>query len=167
LIQVNPAGRFGRRIFLMLPMWVVAADSSECRIFVTHVPAGPLQELETLSHPEGRMHEQALVSDAPGRAFDSKGAGRHAMEVQVSAKKHEAILFAGRIAARLEAGRVHREFDKLALLVAPEFLGLLRDKLGPQLRTLVLHEVDKNPSGLKAQAIRARLPERLYPARPA
>ncbi len=144
-------------------MWIVAAGSGECRIFVAHAPAGPLQELETLSHPEGRMHEQALASDAPGRAFDSEGAGRHAMEVQVSPKKHEAMMFAGRIATRLEAGRVHREFDKLALLAAPEFLGLLRDKLNPQLRALVLHEVDKNPSGLKADAIRARLPERLYP----
>lgn len=152
---------------LMASMWIVAADSSQCRIFAAHAPDGALQELETLSHPEARLQEQALVSDSPGRAFDSKGAGRHAMEVEVSAKKHEAMMFAGRIAARLDAGRVRRDFDKLALVAAPEFLGLLRGKLGPQLRALVLHEVDTNPSGMKADAIRARLPERLYSTPPA
>ncbi|HEX6319867.1 MAG TPA: host attachment protein [Burkholderiales bacterium] len=146
----------------MLPMWIVVADSSACRLFEVSAPAGPLQELEALSHPEGRLREQDLVSDLPGRTFDSQGAGRHAKEVEVSPKKHEAIVFAGRIAERLEAGRTGNAFDKLALIAPPEFLGLLRDKLNPQLRALVLHEVDKNVSRLDPAAIRARLPERLF-----
>lgn len=115
-----------------------------------------------LSHPEGRLHEQDLVSDRPGRTFDSQGTGRHAKEVEVGPKKHEAIVFAGRIAERLEAGRVRNAFDKLALIAPPEFLGLLRDALNPQLRALVLHEVDKNVSRLDPAAIRTRLPERLF-----
>lgn len=146
----------------MLPIWVIAADSTACRIFSAGAPAGPLQEIEVLSHPEGRLREQDLVSDRPGRTFDSKGAGRHAKEVELGPKKHEAIVFAGRIAERLEAGRVRNAFDKLALVAPPEFLGLLRDKLSPQLRALVLHEVDKNLSRMDAAAIRVRLPERLF-----
>jgi protein required for attachment to host cells len=146
----------------MLPMWIVVADSSACRLFEVSEPAGPLQELEVLSHPEGRLREQDLVSDLPGRTFDSQGAGRHAKEAEVGPKKHEAIVFAGRIADRLEAGRVRNTFDKLALIAPPEFLGLLRDKLSPQLRALMLHEVDKNVSRLDPAAIRARLPERLF-----
>lgn len=62
--------------------WVVVADSSSCRLFAAGKPIGPLQELESLVHPEGRMHGRDLVSGQPGRAFDSKGAGRHAMEPQ-------------------------------------------------------------------------------------
>lgn len=145
-------------------MWIVAADSSACRLFAAGAPAGALQEIETLSHPEGRLREQDLVSDLPGRTFDSQGAGRHAKEVEVGPKKHGAIVFAGRIVERLEAGRVRNAFDKLALIAPPEFLGLLRDELTPQLRALVLHEVDKNVSRLDAAAIRTRLPERLFPA---
>jgi protein required for attachment to host cells len=146
-------------------MWIVVADSSACRLFAAGAPAGPLQELEVLSHPEGRLREQDLASDRPGRTFDSQGAGRHAKEAEVSPKKHEAVVFAGRIAERLEAGRVGHAFDKLALVAPPEFLGLLRDKLSPPLRALVLHELDKNVSRLDPAEIRARLPEQLFPAR--
>lgn len=145
----------------MARIWIVAADSTTCRILIADSPTAPLEEIEVLEHPEGRMHERDLVSDQPGRAFDSFGAGRHAMEVQVSPKQHEAMLFAGRIAARLEAARVKHDFDTLAIVAAPRFLGLLRDKLNPHLRALVRHEVDKNPRRLKADTIRKHLPKRL------
>ena len=145
-------------------MYIAVADSAGCRLFAADEPTGPLRELEDLSHPEARLHERDLVSDLPGRAFDSMGAGRHAMEVQVSPKKQEAINFAGRIAERLEAGRTNNEFDKLALVAAPEFLGLLRDKLSAPLRGLVTHEIGKNLVREDARTIRARLPEKLFPA---
>src|SRR5690606_9286808 len=115
LIHFRAPGNASCTTSRMLPMWIVVADSSACRLFAADAPAGPLQELEVLSHPEGRLHEQDLVSDRPGRTFDSQGAGRHAKEVEVGPKKHEAIVFAGRIAERLEAGRVRNAFDKLAL----------------------------------------------------
>jgi protein required for attachment to host cells len=143
-------------------MWIAVADSAGCRLFAADGPSGPLREIEDLSHPEARLPERDLVSDLPGRAFDSKGAGRHAMEVQVSPKKQEAINFAGRVVQRLEAGRTKNEFDKLALVAAPEFLGLLREKLNPQLRALVVHELGKNLVREDARAIRASLPEKLY-----
>ncbi|MGE0873933.1 MAG: host attachment protein [Burkholderiales bacterium] len=148
----------------MARMWIIAADSTTCRILVADSPSAALEEIEVLEHPEGRMHERDLVSDQPGRAFDSFGAGRHAMEVQVSPKQHEAMLFAGRIAARLEAARVKHDFDTLSIVAAPRFLGLLRDKLNPHLRALVRYEVDKNPRRLKADAIRKQLPQRLFRA---
>jgi protein required for attachment to host cells len=143
-------------------MWIIAADSTACRIFVADSPAAQLREIEVLSNPQGRLREQDLVSDLPGRTFDSAGPGRHAKEVEVGPKKHEAVLFAGRVVERLEAGRVRHEFDKLAIVAAPEFLGLLRDKLTPPLRALVLHEIDKNVSRLDPKEIRSRLPERLF-----
>jgi hypothetical protein len=58
-------------------MWVIAADSTACRIFAAGAPAGPLRE-------------QDLVSDLPGRTFDSKGAGRHAKQVPVGPKEARA-----------------------------------------------------------------------------
>lgn len=63
---------------------------------------------------------------------------------------------ARRLAARRCGARAQR--------MRPEFLGLLRDKLNPQLRALVQHEIHKNLAHEDAAAIRARLPERLFPA---
>ncbi|HVL36374.1 MAG TPA: host attachment protein [Burkholderiales bacterium] len=144
----------------MRTLWIVAADSSACRIFAADT--GELRELEVLSHPEARLREQELVSDLPGRTFDSAGPGRHAKEAEVSPKKHEAIQFAGRIVQRLEAARAGHEFERLAIVAAPELLGLLRDKLTPGLRALVVHEADKNITRLDPKDIRSRIPEELF-----
>jgi len=146
----------------MPPAWIVVADSSACRLFTAETPAGALEEIESFVHPEGRMHERDLTSDLPGRAFDSKGMGRHAMEAQVSPKKHEAMAFAGRIARRLAEGRARREFEQLVLVAPPAFLGVLRERLDRQVRACVAREVGKNMSRLKPAALRARLPKRLY-----
>lgn len=46
-----------------------------------------MEELEGLKHPASRAHERDLISDRPGRSFDSFGSGRHAMEEEVSLKQ--------------------------------------------------------------------------------
>ncbi|MCW8855424.1 MAG: host attachment protein, partial [Gammaproteobacteria bacterium] len=51
----------------MSTTWVVVADSSRARIFTAETSTSALQEIETLAHPEGRLHEQALSSDLPGK----------------------------------------------------------------------------------------------------
>jgi protein required for attachment to host cells len=145
----------------MAKWWVVVADSAQARLFSVTGPMGPLEELETLAHPEGRMREQDLVSDLPGRTFDSAGEGRHGKEVPVRPKQQEAIRFAEKVAERLETGRKNLEFGSLIIVAAPAFLGLLRDKLTPQLRALVTLEMNKNLVRQDAREIRALLPERL------
>lgn len=143
-------------------VWIVVADSATARIFAAATPTGPLEERATLAHPEGRMHEQELVSDLPGRTFDSVGAGRHKKEVEVGPKKHEAIKFAERIAQQLETGRVQGRYETLLLVAAPDFLGLLREKLGQQTAARVHLEIDKDLTKHDAGDIRQALPERLF-----
>jgi protein required for attachment to host cells len=146
----------------MAATWVVVADRSVARLLAAATPMGPLEEFEVIEHPEGRMRAQALTSDLPGRAFDSKGRGRHALESEVGPRKHEAIDFARRVAARLAAGRTAGEVERIILVAAPEFLGLLRDALGGEVRKLVVAEYAQNVVSESAADIRRRLPERLY-----
>ena len=82
-----------------------------------------------LVHPESRQHEQELTSDLPGRAFDSGGQGRHAMGTEISPKEQEAITFAKMVSDYLETARVQHSYEKLVLVAAPTFLGLLRKNL--------------------------------------
>ena len=63
-------------VSLMNNVWVVVASNTRCRIFAQHKHNGPLEELEDLVHPEGRLHERRLASDRPGRTFDRAGEGR-------------------------------------------------------------------------------------------
>lgn len=146
----------------MSELWIVVAESSRARIFTADSPTARLTELETLANPDARLHDRELSSDLPGVTFDSGGQGRHVKEQQVGPKAQAAVRFAEQVAARIEAGRTGGEFKRLALVAAPEFLGLLRDKLSAPARALVVAGIAKNVAQLSADDIRAHLPERLY-----
>lgn len=124
--------------------WVVAAESSRARIFAADSRVAPMNEVEDFVHSEGRVKEQDLVSDKSGRGFDGMIEGRHGMEKSFDARHQEAIVFARRIADRIEAARTRGEFSQLVLLAAPEFLGILRQQLSSQASRMVSKTVDKN-----------------------
>jgi protein required for attachment to host cells len=146
----------------MSQMWIVVANSSLARILAAPTPDGPLVELECLSHAAGRMLDQQLISDRPGRAFDSSGHTRHALESEVSPKQEEAIRFADHLAGKLRKAHAAHEFDHLAIVAAPRFLGLLRERIGPAVTRSLTETVDKDLAMLSPQEIRGRLAERLF-----
>ena len=144
-----------------MPTWVVVADSSAARIFDAVTPTGALKEIASYAHPEGRAHARDLKTDEPGRAFDSAGQGRHAMEPRVLPKEQEAISFARFLGDKLEEARTKNQVDRLILVAAPEFLGHLRNTLAKEARKIVAGEHALNVVKLKPDEIRSRLPERL------
>ncbi len=141
--------------------WIVVADSSAARIFAADEPVGPIKEIESITHPEGRMLARELTSDLPGRAFDSAGHGRHTMESEVGPRQQAAIEFASFLAKRLEKARVQRDFEHMILVSPPDFLGLMRKALGADLQRLVVLELDRNLVKLSPKELRERLPEKL------
>lgn len=145
----------------MADIWILAANSSQATIFKAGSPTAPLVEFTTLENPEARAKQMDLASDRPGRTFDSFGAGRHAKASEVEPKEQEQIRFAKSVAERLEQGRLANAFERLVLVAAPAFLGLLRTNLSAPLKSLVSLELDKDYTALRPDELRARLPERL------
>lgn len=142
----------------MAKTWILVAESSRAIIYALESRIKPLQEVESLAHPEGRAREQDMTSDRPGRAFDTTGlGGRHAMGKEVDPKRHEAQVFAKRLAERLEQGRNHGDFEQLMLVASPAFLGLLRDSLNGQTAKLVSQSLDKNLVQAGEQSVREHL----------
>ena len=137
----------------MATNWVVVAENSRARLFEMDSPRGALRELETLAHPQGRQRIGEIDSDRPGRAFDSRGEGRHAMVRSVDPKEQGAMDFARRIADRLEQGRTGGAFDGLILVAPPAFLGLLRKSLGEPLRKTIVREINKDLAHLGDEEI--------------
>jgi protein required for attachment to host cells len=144
----------------------VVADSSAARVFLADSPTGGLQEIESYANAEGRAHERELGTDNPGRAFDSMGAGRHAMEQKVSPRQHEVISFARMVAERIERARTRNEIERVILVAPPEFLGHLRTSLDAETRRVVDSEHTLNVVRRRAEEIRAHLPPKLYSALP-
>jgi protein required for attachment to host cells len=145
-------------------VWIVVANRAVARLFQAKQPLGPLEEMDAFIHPEGRMHDQDLVSDRPGRGFDRFGPGRHAEDPDTTVTEQEATSFALQLARFLQKGRNDGRFDALVLIAAPAFLGIMRDRLDTPTRQRVMLEVDKNLVHLDAAALRGYLPERLYSA---
>lgn len=142
--------------------WVVVADSASAKIFSVAGPRSSLEERETLDHPEGRLPAGEINADRPGRSFASAGKRRHAMEREVDPKKQGIITFARRVVDLLENARAQGELERLILVAAPEFLGLLREHLSAETKRIVENEFALNLTGMPADDIRAHLPEKLF-----
>jgi protein required for attachment to host cells len=137
--------------------WLIVANSSIARIFKVHRKEA-LVEIETLVHPESRLHNRDLVSDRPGRTSDSVGFSRHAIEPTVDPQHQECIEFAREIARYLEKGRTQGIFDKLYIAAGPSQLGLLRQTIHAQTLNLVAGEVNKDMTHMKPEEIINHLP---------
>lgn len=136
--------------------WLVVANSSLARIFKIE-KKDKLTEIKVLEHPESRLHNMDLVSDKPGRDFESSGARRHALEPKVLPKRHEFAVFAKSIADYLETAYNEGEFASLYIAANPSQLGLLRQSLHPNVSKCVKEEVDKDLTQMKPDEISSHL----------
>jgi len=138
-------------------IWVLVADKSRAQLYTGKSRVSELTLEKSWEHEASRSHEQELTSDLPGRAFDSTGANRHAMEQTVDPKDHEAIVFAQQLASEIEKGRSENLFSALYLMAAPQFLGMLRKQLSAEVQKLVAGEVDKNLTQESEERVRSFL----------
>lgn len=136
---------------------IVVADSSRARIFTSDSAHSSLNEIETMAHPEGRMHEQNMVSDQPGKDAGKGGSGNHAYQEIIEPKKQEMIVFAKRLADYLDDASKANKINKLSIIAAPEFLGELRTHLSSETSKKVVLELDKNLAHHSVEDIRQHL----------
>lgn len=141
----------------MTLMMIVVADSSRARIFTVDSDRSPLNEIEIMEHPEGRMHEQNMVSDMPGKDTGKGGGGDHAFQEKVEPKKEEMIEFAKRVTDYLDDARKANDLNKLILVAAPAFLGELRNHLSKETSEKIIYELDKNLAQHDVEDIRKHL----------
>lgn len=122
--------------------YIVVADAARARVFTRD--ALKLEERENLVHGEGRLHEGDLVTGETGAVDESSSSGRRASRGDSVALDHEAEIFAKQVVETLYQARVGNHMEKLILVAAPRFLGVLRDKLDAPTHKLVIHTLDKD-----------------------
>lgn len=113
-------------------LWIVTANAARARFYERRAD-GSLAEIADLVHPESRQSGRDLASDRAGRSELSLGdqkRGRTAYEPPTSVHEKEHERFAREVAAQLDAGVAGGRCQALVLLVAPAFLGELRQRLG-------------------------------------
>ena len=145
--------------------WLLVADRARARIVAkpNAIPSNgrDWEELEPLVSPEARVPGRALLTDRPGRTFDRKGSGRHAMTTETSAKEEAATRFAKTLARVLDKGRTNHLYESLVLVAEPGFLGTLHANLSAQTAKKVIDTIPKDlttrPHKELAQDLRALL----------
>lgn len=146
----------------MQALWIVVADAARGRIFEMQ-PQGHLAEIEDLVNPAEREGNADLRTDAYGR-FYGKGEREegHTAEPDISPKQHEAERFAAHIADFLDQARNRHEYEKLRLVAAPAFLGVLRNKLDEQVLRLVDQELDQDLTKASIRELEQRLQQTFH-----
>jgi len=145
---------------------IVVADESEARFYDAQSLKGPLHLAARITDPNARLHDRDLVTDRPGRKFDHAPPGtrrgavpRHAAGGEESPRKHEALVFARRVAEELDQASRNDGFDRIVVVAAPQFLGLLRSELRNSLRSKVIAEIPKDIVHQAESAVLEQLPE--------
>jgi protein required for attachment to host cells len=123
--------------------WVIVCDGRKALVLQN---AGDemfpnLQTREVHEQKNPQTHEQG--TDAPGRAFNSVGHARSAMEQtdwHDEQEKHFLTDLAGRLDAAIGAG----ETKSIVIVAPPRALGVLRHAYSPQLKHAIAQEIDKD-----------------------
>ena len=137
--------------------WILVADGSQARLFSNDGP-GHGVELVSDAVLRGRnLPGREIMSDRPGRTFDSAGQGRHAKEPRTDPREVEKRRFADQLAAMLEDELNQGKFDRLVLVAPPKALGQLRDELSKSLRARVSAELTKDLTHLPQQELQEHL----------
>ena len=123
--------------------WVVVCDGKKALVLEN---AGDekflnLKTREVYEQPDLKTRE--LGTDAPGRAFNSVGAGRSALE-PTDWHAQEEDRFLCKLADRLDAAVNAGQAQALILIAPPRALGVLRPAYSHALKGAVRAEVDKD-----------------------
>jgi protein required for attachment to host cells len=136
--------------------WVVVCDGAKALV-LENAGDGELPNLKTRAVYEQEVpmtHEQG--TDAPGRAINSVGARRSAMDQTDWHEQQESRFLRG-LVTHLEAAVKAGEVPSLIVVAPPRALGILRQAYSPSLRAALRAELDKDLVKLPVHEIERHL----------
>jgi protein required for attachment to host cells len=124
--------------------WIVVADRCRAAFYQTQSPdLHDLKEVRSLIHAEGGCLAHEVQTDRPGR-FPTGGGKCSSGEPETDFRHQSAQEFACQIAAELDRGRTHHEFNRVTIVAPALLLGTLRKHLSAALKKHVAGEIDKD-----------------------
>ncbi len=123
--------------------WIIVCDGKKALVLenIGDDKFLNLRTREVYEHPDSKTHE--LGTDAPGRALNSLGTPRSAME-QTDWHTQEEERFLRTLAGRLDAAVNAGQAKSLILVAPPRALGVLRQTYSHSLRAALRAEIDKD-----------------------
>ena len=123
--------------------WVVVCDGAKALILENAGDAVSLNLKTKEVHAQADEKTSEQGTDAPGRAINSVGARRSAME-QTDWHEQAEQRFLTDLSKRLDAAVMGGEAKSLVLVAPPRALGVIRQAATPNLRKAIRAEIDKD-----------------------
>jgi len=124
--------------------WVLIADGARARIFANHGPGKGLEAVAGAEFEADHRPDREILSDKPGRTFESVGTTRHAIEPHHDPHRELKRSFAEELAAMLDQRLGDKAYDRVILVAPPATLGDLRAALSDRVGAVVYAELDKD-----------------------
>ena len=124
--------------------WILVANGTHGFIACNRGPGHGIDPKIEHEFQGPNVPNREIMSDAPGRAVDSAGQGRHAMEPKTDPQRNSQQSFARAIAAHIDSAAQQNDFDHLVLVAAPQMLGELRKYLSSTAAAKVTGELPKD-----------------------
>jgi protein required for attachment to host cells len=129
--------------------WVLIADGGHAKVFETGGPASELAPVGDMVFSAELPPNRDILTDRPGRSFESQGRARHAKENRSDPHRELKRDFAGKLGGILETKLADKRFDRLVLVAPPVTLGDLREALPRNVKATVVaelaHDLVKTP----------------------
>lgn len=122
--------------------WIVIADGARARVMQNDGPGKGVHAVQSMMFEGDHSSSSEIMADKPGRAFDSVGNARHAMEASADAHDGLKTQFVKQVASALE-DRLDA-YNRLILVAPPQALGLLRKALPAAVSGKVTGELGKD-----------------------
>lgn len=139
--------------------WILVANASSALLYVNHGPRKGLKKIKEFEHRASREKGLSLVTDRSGHG---PGIGHGALVPPTEPKHHEAQHFAQELARELEHGRTSNLYQRLILVSAPHFMGLLNGSLSSHVRNLVSDSVEKDYTKAGEKELSSHLESCIY-----
>ena len=136
---------------------IVVADASRARILFRD-GLGPVEELKSLEHPEGRMHPGQLEEESEGAQHESTRTSHRRTDPRTPTSEKYARRFADEVAGHLRSLRNSGRAEQFILAAEPRFLGYLRESLDGPTAELVTESVAKDYVDTPAEKLAEKLP---------
>lgn len=140
--------------------WIVVAHRSGARIFAK-ADDHHLHVIHQIENLDGRLKNQEINSDRPGRTFSPMGNHRHGLSQSLDSTEQVTVNFSKEVARFLEESRNQNRFDSLTLVAGPDFLGQLRKDLSDSTCACIGTTLGKNLGGFTERETRDYLEKEL------
>lgn len=143
--------------------WFVVADAGRAVAYRKRQDRPGYDEVARWESPDAGKPARDLVTDRPGRAFDSRGGQRHAMEPSTDPKALAKQAFAAELAGALSTAHAAKQFENLVLFAPARVLGDIRKRLAGATGTALSRAIDKDLTKLPALDLFATFDDALAP----